>query len=151
INFGAGNIMGISENGTESTVQRLTLDDIKSYYNNYMTSQGTKVVIVGDVKEGEMAPKLAFLSKLPNKKIDIPAVNAQPPSVSKATIFLVDVPRAAQTEFRVGYATGLKYDAMGEYYRANLMNYALGGAFNSRLNLNLREDKGWTYGASSGF
>jgi zinc protease len=61
------------------------------------------------------------------------------------------VPKAAQTEFRVGYATGLKYDATGEYYKAGLMNYALGGAFNSRLNLNLREDKGWTYGASSGF
>ena len=61
------------------------------------------------------------------------------------------VPKAAQTEFRVGYATGLKYDATGEYYKAGLMNYVLGGAFNSRLNLNLREDKGWTYGARSGF
>jgi zinc protease len=63
----------------------------------------------------------------------------------------VDVPKAAQTEFRVGYVTGLKYDATGEYYKAGLMNYALGGAFNSRVNLNLREDKGWTYGARSGF
>ena len=63
----------------------------------------------------------------------------------------MDVPKAAQTEFRVGYVTGLKYDATGEYYKAGLMNYALGGAFNSRLNLNLREDKGWTYGARSGF
>jgi zinc protease len=63
----------------------------------------------------------------------------------------VDVPKAAQTEFRVGGLTGLKYDATGEYYRAYLMNFALGGAFNSRINLNLREDKGWTYGARSGF
>ena len=61
------------------------------------------------------------------------------------------MPKAAQTEFRVGYATGLKYDATGEYYKAGLMNFALGGGFNSRLNLNLREDKGWTYGARSGF
>ena len=45
----------------------------------------------------------------------------------------------------------LKYDATGEFYKARLMNYALGGGFNSRLNLNLREDKGWTYGARSGF
>jgi len=151
INFGAGNIMGISENGTEYTVQHITLDDIKGYYNNYMTSQGAKVVIVGDIKEKEVLPKLAFLNKLPNKKIDLPAVDAQPLAVSKTTIYLVDVPKAAQTEFRVGYATGLKYDATGEYYRAGIMNYSLGGAFNSRLNLNLREDKGWTYGASSGF
>ena len=64
---------------------------------------------------------------------------------------MVDVPKAAQSEFRVGYATGLKYDAIGEYYRSVLMNFPLGGGFNSRLNLNLREDKGWTYGARSGF
>jgi zinc protease len=51
----------------------------------------------------------------------------------------------------VGYATGLKYDATGEYYKTRLMNHALGGDFNSRLNLNLREDKGWTYGARSSF
>jgi zinc protease len=51
----------------------------------------------------------------------------------------------------VGYNTGLKYDATGDYYKANLANYILGGDFNSRLNLNLREDKGWTYGARSGF
>lgn len=151
INFGAGNIMGISENGTENTVKNLTLDDIKNYYNNYMTSRDTRVVIVGDVKQNEVLPKLDFLNKLPNKNIDMPAVNTQPLTVDKARIYLVDVPKAAQTEFRVGYATGLKYDATGEYYRAGLMNYALGGAFNSRLNLNLREDKGWTYGASSGF
>ena len=47
--------------------------------------------------------------------------------------------------------TNLKYDATGDYYKANLANFALGGGFNSRLNINLREDKGWTYGAGSGF
>jgi zinc protease len=71
--------------------------------------------------------------------------------VSQSQIYLVDIPKAAQTEFRVGYNTDLKYDATGEYYKAGLMNYVLGGAFNSRLNLNLREDKGWTYGARSSF
>jgi zinc protease len=64
---------------------------------------------------------------------------------------LVDIPKAAQTEFRVGYNTGLKYDATGEFYKANLMNFALGGGFNARLNMELREEKGWTYGARSGF
>ncbi|MCR6722399.1 MAG: insulinase family protein [Chitinophagaceae bacterium] len=71
--------------------------------------------------------------------------------MEKTKIYLVDVPKSAQTEFRVGYVTGLKYDATGEYYKAGLMNYTLGAAFNSRLNLNLREDKGWTYGARSSF
>jgi zinc protease len=90
--------------------------------------------------------KLAFLKKLPNKEVKLPTLAAAPP-VDKTRIYLVDVPKAAQTEFRVGYITGLKYDATGEFFKAGLMNYALGGAFNSRINLNLREDKGWTYGA----
>jgi len=106
---------------------------------------------VGDIKQEEILPKLNFLNNLPNKKIDIPAVNATPPETGKTKIYLVDVPKAAQTEFRVGYATGLNYDATGEFYKAGLMNYILGGAFNSRLNLNLREKKGWTYGARSSF
>jgi zinc protease len=71
--------------------------------------------------------------------------------VDKTRVYLVDVPKAAQTEFRIGYVTSLKYDVTGEYYRAILMNYPLGGAFNSRINLNLREDKGWTYGARTVF
>jgi zinc protease len=110
-----------------------------------------KVVIVGDVKQAEILPKLAFLDKLPNKKIELPAVAATPLPTDQAKIYLVDIPKAAQTEFRVGYNTGLKYDATGEFYRAGLMNFALGGGFNGRVNINLREDKGWTYGARSSF
>jgi len=72
-------------------------------------------------------------------------------SFDKTTIYLVDVPKAAQSEIRIGNLTGLNYDATGEYYRLGLMNYNLGAAFTSRINLNLREDKGWTYGARSGF
>ncbi len=151
INYGANNILGMSENGTESTMNNITQDDIKNYYNNYMTSQAARVVVVGDVQQDEILPKLAFLNKLPNKKIDIPAVNPKPQDVDKSKIYLVDVPKAAQTEFRVGYATGMKYDATGEYYKSGIMNYILGGAFNSRVNLNLREEKGWTYGARTGF
>ena len=127
----------------------MTLADIQSYYDNYMTSQGTEVVVVGDITQDEILPKLGFLNSLPDKKVSIPNLAAAP-SIDKTKIYLVDVPKAAQSEFRVGYVTGLKYDATGEYYKAGLMNYALGGTFNSRLNMNLREDKGWTYGARSG-
>ena len=59
-------------------------------------------------------------------------------------------PGAAQSEIRIG-KRALTYDATGEYFRAQLSNFALGGAFNSRINLNLREDKGYTYGARSSF
>jgi zinc protease len=149
VNYGPNSILGISQNGTEETVSNLTLADIQNYYNNYMTSNDAKVVIVGDIKDKEILPKLSFLDKLPNKKLVLPKTDPAP-VVDKTKVYMVDVPKGAQTEFRVGYVTGTKWDATGDYYKSYLTNYALGGDFNSRLNLNLREDKGWTYGASSG-
>jgi zinc protease len=151
ITYGPNNILGMDESGTETTVRNMTLQDVQGYYDHYMTTNGMKVVVVGDIKEAEILPKLAFLSKLPNKKIVLPHVAATPMNNDQSKIYLVDVPKAAQTEFRVGYNTGLKYDGTGEYYKAGLMNFALGGGFNGRVNINLREDKGWTYGARSGF
>jgi len=149
LNYG-NSIMGISEDGNEVTIKGLKLEDIQYYYDNFITSQGVNVVVVGDITEAEILPKLTFLNKLPNKKVELP-VPAAAPAIEKTKIYLVNVPKAAQTEFRVGTVTDLKYDATGEFYKAGLMNYPLGGAFNSRINLNLREDKGWTYGARSGF
>ncbi len=151
INYGPDNILSMSQNGTEYTIKNLKLGDIENYYSNYIGSKGVKVVIVGDVTQEEVVPKLAFLNKLPNKKVAIPAVNGIASGIDKTKVYMVDIPKAAQSQFRVGYATGLKYDATGDYYRTMLMNYPLGGDFNSRLNLNLREDKGWTYGARSDF
>jgi zinc protease len=151
VNYGPNSILSMSEAGTEYTMKNMKLTDIENYYNNYMTSKGVKVVVVGDVKQEEILPKLAFLNKLPGKKIDLPKVNATASVVDKTKVYMVDIPKAAQSQFRVGYATGVKYDATGDYYKARLMNYNLGSDFNSRLNLNLREDKGWTYGARSSF
>jgi zinc protease len=151
INYGTDNILGVDQNGTEASLNNITLQDIQKYYDSYITSKGTRMVIVGDIKQSEILPQLSFMEKLTEKKVEMAVVNVQPKVASQSQIYLVDVPKAAQTEFRVGYATGLKYDATGEYYKATLMNYALGGDFNSRLNLNLREDKGWTYGARSSF
>lgn len=150
INYGANHILGINESGTEETTKSFTLQDVQDYYTNNISSQEARVVIVGDVSEEEILPKLSFLKKLSNKKIETPALAATP-VVEKTRIYFVDVKNAAQSEFRIGYLTNLKYDATGEYYKAFLTNYNLGGAFNSRINLNLREDKGWTYGARTGF
>lgn len=150
VNYGANHILGISQNGTEETVKNITLQDIENYYNNYMTSKDAKVVVVGDIKQAEALQKLSFLDKLPNKKVELPKPNMTPP-VDKTKLYLVDIPKGAQTEFRVGYVTNLKWDATGDYYKATLANYTLGGDFGSRLNQNLREAKGWTYGAGSGF
>lgn len=151
VNYGPSSIWGISESGNETTVGNLTLKDVQDYYNHTMTSRGTKVVVVGDITESEIYPKLKFLNQLPDKKIDLPKGPDHIPSIDKTKIYLVDVPHAAQTEFRIGYVTGLKWDATGTYYKVGLMNYALGGSFNSILNSNLREEKGWTYGARSSF
>ena len=64
LNYGPNNILGISPTGTEETVNNFTLPDVQAYYDNYMTSNGTTVVVVGDVKESDILPKLAFLNKL---------------------------------------------------------------------------------------
>ena len=145
MNYGPS-ILGLSADGTEYTIRNMTLADVENYYNNYMTSKNAELVVVGDISEKEILGKLAFLNKLPKKDIKLPAV-PPPPAVDKTRIYLVDVPKAAQTEFRVGGVTGLKYDATGEFYKLMLSNFALGGGFNGRVNINLREDKGWTYGA----
>lgn len=149
VNYGEHSILGLPFNGTLETLENITLDDINEYYNNYLTSEDGRMVIVGDVKK-DVVSKFGFLQKLPRNSFKLPGVGEGLP-VAKTKIYLVDIPRAAQTEFRIGMPLDLTYDATGEYYRAFLTNYNLGAAFNSRLNINLREDKGWTYGARSGF
>ncbi|RYZ21014.1 MAG: insulinase family protein [Chitinophagaceae bacterium] len=150
VNYGPDHILGISQLGTEETVKNIELKDIEAYYSNYITGQDARLVVVGDISQKETEQKFAFLNKLPKKKVTLP--NVEPaPKVDKTKVYLVDVPKGAQTEFRVGYATGMKWDATGDYYKSTLANYTLGGNFSSRLNQNLREDKGWTYGANSGF
>ncbi|MCX6955714.1 MAG: pitrilysin family protein [Verrucomicrobia bacterium] len=150
LNHGPTSILGISSSGTEETVKNLTLQDIEGYYARAITARGAKVVVVGDITQQEIVGRLGFLAKLPVREVKLPAVPAAP-AIAKTRIYVVDVPKAAQTEFRVGYVTGQKYDATGDYYRAMLMNYPLGAAFSSRVNLNLREDKAWTYGARTAF
>ncbi len=108
------------------------------------------IFVVGDIKQDELLPQLEFLNKLPNKNISVPKPGPGI-AVEKTKIYFVHIPKAAQTEFRIGFPTNLVYDATGEFYKAGLMNYNLGGAFNSRININLREDKGWTYGSRTNF
>ncbi|MEO9210223.1 MAG: pitrilysin family protein [Ginsengibacter sp.] len=150
INYGSGNVFGVSSDGTEESVAQITLADIQNFYDHFISSNDAKVVVVGSVKENEVLSHLGFLSKLPNQVIQLPEV-PKAPTVDKTKIYIVNIPKAAQTEFRVGYVTNLKYDATGDYYKAGLTSYNLGGGFNSRLNIRLREDKGWTYGARAGF
>ena len=139
--------------GNEQSLKNLTLADVENYYNKGLSVNNAEVVVVGDISKEEALKKLAFLNKLPKTLLTIPTVNAKPilSGTAKPDLYFVDFPGAAQTEFRIAQNNDLRYDATGTYYRSGIMNFPLGGAFNSRLNLYLREDKGWTYGARSGF
>ena len=72
------------------------------------------------------------------------------PEIKGRTLYVVNKEGAAQSSMST-VQPSIKYDALGDYYKAGLANFNLGGTFNSRINLNLREDKGYTYGARSGF
>ncbi len=148
--YGPANIRSVPVSGTTKTVEAITLDDVKAFYTNYLSPSVTNMVIVGDIEQAAVMPKLAFLSKWAAKPVNVPTT---PPArkIDKTRIYLVDKQQAAQSEIRIGYLTDLPYDATGDYYRTTLANYMLGGAFSSRINMNLREDKGYTYGARSGF
>ncbi|MBO3273234.1 M16 family metallopeptidase [Hymenobacter defluvii] len=148
--YSPGDIMSVPVSGTTATVSELTLDDVKQFYQQNYAPNVSYVTAVGDVDEATVEKSLAFLKTWPRKGVTIPpGERTQQPD--KTRIYFINKDGAAQSEIRVGYLTPLTYDATGDYYRAYLANYLLGGAFNSRINLNLREDKGYTYGARSGF
>ncbi len=149
--YGPKNILGQPSSGTEATVAKITLSDIEMYYKKYISRNGANIIVVGDIDKAGMTAITTSLMKLPNKAVNLPILPKAMTSAEKNTVYVVDIPKAAQTEFRVGYLTDLKYDATGGYYKSSLMNYVFGGSFNGRININLREDKGWTYGARSNF
>jgi zinc protease len=148
--YGDEHIMSVPANGIEESVTKITLDDVKAFYAANYSPSISELVIVGDVDKKEVMDQLAFLKSWEKTSVKVPVMPA-PQTVDKTKIYLVDKKEAPQSEIRIGYMTDLKYDATGEYYKSTLMNYTLGGAFNSRINLNLREDKGYTYGARSYF
>ncbi|MCK8490267.1 insulinase family protein [Spirosoma sp. RP8] len=148
--YGTDNIRAVPVSGTAKTVEAITLDDVKAFYAKYFSPSVTNLVVVGDVEQASIVPKLAFLNKWAAKPVNVPKA-ASNRKIDKTRIYLIDKEKAAQSEIRIGYLTDMPYDATGDYYRSGLANYMLGGAFNSRINMNLREDKGYTYGARSGF
>ncbi len=148
--YGENHIEGMPSMGTSATVEAMDLEDVKAYYNSYFSPAGAQMVVVGSMSKDEIMPKLDFLKSWEGEEYawsDLPENEAG----KGGKIYLIDKPGAAQSEIRIGYLTDLTYDPTGDYYEAVIMNYALGGNFNSRINLNLREDKGYTYGARSSF
>jgi len=147
--YGRDNSFAYADAGTEATVEAITLQDVKTFYKTHYSPKIASIVAVSDLGESAIKKALTPLSNWEGD--DVPTVeNAAYPDLGETKIYFVNKDNAAQSEIRIG-KRALPYDATGEYYRAGLMNYTLGGAFNSRINLNLREDKGYTYGARSGF
>jgi zinc protease len=145
------NILAEPVNGSIKNVKSFTVKDVQQYYNNYYSPSQATLVIVGNAKEDEILGKLDFLKKWQGKPIVMPTINIPAPVPNKQpTVYLVDKYKATQSEIRIGNIA-MPYDYKDEFFKANIMNFPLGGNFNSRLNLNLREEQGFTYGIGSYF
>ncbi|KLV04936.1 peptidase M16 [Photobacterium aquae] len=142
--FGGTNF-SLPPEGTKASLSAITLEDVKAFYNRYYTPNGADLVVVGDISQQSLQRDVGFLANwqgMPTPSYTTPAL----PTLSQQKVWLVDKPGAPQSVIRL-VRQGLPYDATGELYRTQLANFNLGGNFNSRINLNLREDKGYTYGA----
>jgi len=137
----------LTGSGYESTLKTITLDDVHNFYNTWLKPNNATLVIVGDV---EMADLISTLeSKLSGwKKGTVPKNDiAQSESSQTKKIFLIDRPESIQSVILATYLIG----PYGQVFQPALsaLNNIFGGDFVSRLNMNLREDKHWSYGASS--
>ncbi len=148
--YGEGHIMSIPPSGIEESVEQVSLEDIKNFYDQYYTPSLSELVVVGDIDRETILSKIDFLKQWHGEPQELPDMTSAS-EAGRTSVYLIDKEQAPQSEIRIGYLTDLPYDATGDYYKTYLMNYPLGGAFNSRINLNLREDKGYTYGARSYF
>jgi zinc protease len=135
--------------GLPSTVSDLTLDDVRSFYAAHIPARFQGVLVSSSVSGESLLSALSGLAELPVEDVERAPIE-ELPGVEGQTVYLVHKEDAAQSSLRMAYPS-LKYDALGDYYKAGLMNFNLGGTFDSRINLNLREEKGYTYGISSGF
>ncbi|MEW6990517.1 M16 family metallopeptidase [Colwelliaceae bacterium 6441] len=145
----ADNIASLSSQGTEETLNNVTLEDVKAFYQQQVKPFNSQLIIVSDLKEQALVKSLGVFSSWEGKGESL-ALTLAPSNAKTGVIYLVNKEDAAQSAIRIGKRS-ITQDITGEYYKSYLMNFPLGGAFNSRINLNLREDKGYTYGARSGF
>ncbi len=147
--FGENNRVSLPDEGTIATVQNLTLSDIKAFYAKYWSPAKAKAIAVTDMSKSSLMQHFGFLNQWDGPEYTL-SEPSQFPEYDKTNLFVIDNPGAVQSVVVIT-KKGPAFDATGEFFKSQLMNFPLGGAFNSRINLNLREDKGYTYGARSGF
>lgn len=135
--------------GTEESIQSITRDDLQTYFKTYFHPNNATLIVVGDITADEIIPLLEKELKNWQQK-EIPEIKITAGKELKGShIYLIDKPGAAQSVIIAGHY-GLMRNS-DDYFKVNVMNTILGGKFTSRLNMNLREDKGYTYGAGSFF
>ena len=147
--YGSGHAYGnpFSGAGYDATVKSVTLDEVKKFYNSWIKPNNATLVVVGDVDMKSLVSMLE--SKFSAwKRGDVPKNNiAQVKNESGKKIYLMDRPESTQSAILAAYLT-VPYGQVSQP-ALTAMNNILGGDFISRLNMNLREDKHWSYGAGS--
>jgi zinc protease len=148
--FGDDSPYGRMPAGSRETVENITRDDVQNFWKQWYVPNNATLIIVGDLTAAE-AEKRATAAFGSWAQAGLPTMAAVPaaPAAKPSVIYVVDKPNAPQSSFRLGTVGVARSTA--DYYPLQVMNTALGGAFTSRLNQNLRETKGYTYGAGSGF
>jgi zinc protease len=146
--YGTGHPLG--QNVTEETLKAITRDDVIGFHKAYFQPGRALVTVVGDVNVSTVKATIEkALSAWPGGgEKPLFAYPALPPT-HPMTIFLVDKPGAAQSTFVMGNPGPPR--STPDYYALQVMNTMLGGMFQSRLNANIREEKGYSYGVSSSF
>jgi zinc protease len=147
--YGDKHIFSTPVIGTAESVDKVSIEDVRKYFEDFFSPNNSTLVVVGKLTQESALKKLKFLNDWKNKNLVFPK-EMPIPNIEKTKIYFQHKDKAPQSEIRIGYVA-LPFDAYGDFYNCQLMNFILGGTFNSRINLNLREDKGYTYGARSSF
>jgi zinc protease len=147
--FGTENIFGYNSRGTKESIGKITINDLKSYYDRNFSPSLTRILVAGNVsKEQVLIALKPFETEWKSKEVKLNSYPV-PPSPEKSQIYFVDIPGSRQSVIYAGYLALSRSDP--DYVKADFVNYRIGGAFTSILNQILREEKGFTYGASSTF
>lgn len=147
--YGNEHIYSISSRGTEESVASISMDDLKAYYNDNFSPAVTAFHIAGNIDETAVLSSLSTLAeKWASKDVVFPEYTL-PAAPETSVIYFADVPGAKQSVINIGAPSMARTD--NDFYAATVMNHKLGGSFNSYVNMVLREEKGYTYGARTYF
>ena len=147
--YGTDHILSNNVLGTTESVESITIEELRDYFQRYVSPSVASIHVVGDISKDDAIASMAGLgARWEAVEVDVPRYEL-PDGDGGGRIFFVDVPSASQSVIRVGAITLAETDP--DFFPASVMNVRLGGVFISRLNQVLREQKGYTYGASSRF